>query len=430
MTIENTHARTGAVPGSHAESYLLELGCGLCDAGLPADTLQQTCPADARPLLARYDLDQARRELDRDALERRTPSLWQWAELLPVRDPAHRLSLSEGGTPLLALPAYGERVGLRRLLAKDEGRNPTGAFKARGMAVAVSRARELGATVLSAPSAGNAGAALAAYAARGGLDAIVAMPMDAPASAITGAVRHGARVLLVDGLINDAGALLRALAPETGAFDLSTLKEPYRVEGKKTMGLELALQLGWRLPDVIVYPTGGGTGLVGMWKAFAELEALGWIGPERPRMVSVQSTGCAPITRAFEAGERFAEPWQDARTIAAGVRVPVAIGDFLILDALRESGGTAVSVTDEEILVEEDAIARIEGLDVSHEAAATLAGVRRLVGQRLIQPDEEVVVFLTGSGLLEERERTALQSVAPEDLAAARRILAQAGSGG
>jgi threonine synthase len=334
------------------------------------------------------------------------------------------VTLGEGGTPLLELPRYGERAGLARLLGKDEGRNPTGAFKARGMAAAVSRARELGARVLSAPSAGNAGAALAAYAARAGLEAIVAMPADAPPSAITGAARHGARVILVDGLINDCGALLRSLAPETGAFDLSTLKEPYRVEGKKTMGLELAAQLGWRLPDVIVYPTGGGTGLVGMWKAFGELEALGWIGSERPRMISVQSTGCAPITRAFHSGERFAEPWPNASTVAGGMRVPVAIGDFLILDAIRESGGTAISVTDDEMLAEEEAIAGLEGLDVSHEAAATLAGARRLAQERLVEADEEVVVFLTGSGLLEGRPTPVLPSIAPDDLDGARRILA------
>jgi len=299
----------------------------------PADGLMGLDPADGRPLLARYDLERAGATLTREALAvRRTGGLWRWAELLPVRDPAHRLHLGEGSTPLLAGPRLGTELGVPGLLVKAEGLNPTGSFKARGMAAAVSRAAELGATGLVAPSAGNAGGALAAYGAAAGLPVTVVMPSDVPAVNREEALATGARVLLLDGLIDECGAVARRIAEATGAFDVSTLKEPYRVEGKKTMGLELAEDLGWTLPDAIVYPTGGGTGLVGMWKAFEELEALGLIGSERPRMASVQAEGCAPIVRAFETtGARTAERWEGAATRAGGLRVPAAVGDILIL---------------------------------------------------------------------------------------------------
>src|SRR5215218_5062431 len=364
-----------------------------------ADRLAGLDPADGRPLLARYDLERAAATLTRDALSaRRAGGLWRWAELLPVRDPAHRIHLGEGATPLLAAPRLGRELGLPGLRVKAEGLNPTGSFKARGMAAAVSRAAELGATALTAPSAGNAGGALAAYGAAAGLPVTVVMPSDVPAVNREEARAMGARVLLHDGLIDECGAIAREIAAETGAFDVSTLKEPYRVEGKKTMGLELAEDLGWRLPDVIVYPTGGGTGLVGMWKAFAELEALGLIGQERPRMVAAQAEGCAPIVRAHEAGERFAEPFENAETRAAGIRVPSAVGDFLILQALRESGGTAVAVDEGSIAGMQLVAGRLGAGYVSPESAAALAALPELRDRGEVARDEEVVVFDCGIG--------------------------------
>jgi threonine synthase len=352
-------------------------------------------------LFARYDLDRAASVLRPEVLITRSASLWRYAELLPVRDPARVVSLGEGWTPLIAAPRLGQATGCRRLLVKDEGLNPTGSFKARGMAVAVSRAVELGGRALATPSAGNAGTAMSAYAARAGVDAFVFMPRDAPRSNQALTAAFGARLFLVDGLIGDCGRVVRREGPSRGWIDLSTLREPYRAEGKKTLGYELAEQLGWQLPDVIVYPTGGGTGIVGMWKAFDELERLGWIGSSRPRMVSVQAEGCAPIARAFRAGAESAEPWRDARTIAAGLRVPAAIGDYLILGSLRASGGTAVTVSDQEIESAMRRSARIEGLLLSSEAAATLAGLERLLAQRLVDPSERIVLFLTATGLLE-----------------------------
>jgi threonine synthase len=363
-------------------------------------------PLDERPLLARYDLAAAATGLTREALARRQRGgMWRWAELLPVRNGVNVVHPGEGSTPLLSAPRLGRALGLDRLMVKSEGLNPTGSFKARGMAAAVSRARELGARSFIAPSAGNAAGALAAYGAAAGLPVTVLMPTDVPAANIEEALVCDARVLLVDGLISDCGRLAGLIAEETGAFDVSTLKEPYRVEGKKTMGLELAEDLGrldphgrWRLPDVVVYPTGGGTGLVGMWKAFDELEVMGLIGPERPRMVAVQTTGCAPIVRAFDAGERFAEPWVGATTRAGGIRVPGAVGDFLILDALRDSGGTAVAV--EEAAVDEHQLlaGRYGAGYVSPETGAVFAAIRALVGSDWIDPEELVVAFDTGIG--------------------------------
>ena len=364
-----------------------------------ADQLIGLDPADGRPLLARYDLERAGATLTREALAaRRAGGLWRWAELLPVRDPEHRLHLGEGATPLLHAPRLGRELGVPGLRIKAEGLNPTGSFKARGMAAAVSRAAELGATALVAPSAGNAGGALAAYGAAAGLPVTVVMPRDVPAVNRDEAAVMGARVLLHDGLIDECGAVAREIAAETGAFDVSTLKEPYRVEGKKTMGLELAEDLGWALPDVVVYPTGGGTGLVGMWKAFAELEALGLIGSERPRMVSVQAEGCAPIVRAFETGAETAERWEGAATRAGGLRVPAAVGDKLILAALRESGGTAIAVSEEALTEAQGLAGRLMGSYVAPESGAALAAVRALVERGDVGAAENVVVFDCGIG--------------------------------
>jgi threonine synthase len=381
---------------------------GSCLAGLEgslsgrtyqADSLIGLDPADGRPLLARYDLGQVAESLDRESLaSRRGGGLWRWRELLPVRDWACVATLGEGGCPLLPVPRLGSALGLRDLRLKAESLNPTGSFKARGMAVAVSRAVELGARHLVTPSAGNAGGALAAYAARAGVSATVVMPVDAPAANQDEVVIAGGTLLLLDGLISDCGRLAALLAKELGAFDLSTLKEPYRLEGKKTMGYELAEDLDWELPDVVVYPTGGGTGLVGMWKAFAELEQLGLISSRRPRLVSVQAEGCAPIVRAFAAGERFATLWRGAKTAAAGLRVPGALGDFLILDAIRASGGTALSVTEREIFAMQGLVATRTGLFSGLETAAAVAALPHLLDSGAISAGERVVVFDTGSG--------------------------------
>ena len=380
-------------------STLTHLEGSLSGKRYPADGLMGLDPADRRPLLARYDIEKAALTLTAESLaERRSGGLWRWSELLPVRYRNNIVYLGEGDTPLLPQPRLGEALGVPRLATKAEGLNPTGSFKARGMAVAVSRAVELGATSFTAPSAGNAAGALAAYGAAAGAKVTVLTPVDATPVNRQEVLAMGARLILVEGLISDCGKISTALAGKIGAFDVSTLKEPYRVEGKKTMGFELAEQHGWRLPDVIVYPTGGGTGLVGMWKAFAELEALGLIGPHRPRMVSVQAEGCAPIVRAFEAGERFAVPWQDARTRASGIRVPSAVGDFLILDSLRESGGTAVAVAEDSISEMQTFAGRLGTGYVSPESAAALAAVPILRERGEIERDEEVVVFDCGIG--------------------------------
>ncbi len=364
-----------------------------------AEALHNLDPADGRPLLARYDLERAAATLTREAIAaRRTGGLWRWRELLPVADPARRLHLGEGGTPLLPAPRLGEALGAPGLLVKAEGLNPTGSFKARGMAAAVSRAAELGATALVAPSAGNAGGALAAYGAAAGLPVTVVMPRDVPSVNRDEALAMGARVLLLDGLIDECGAIARRIAAEEGAFDVSTLREPYRVEGKKTMGLELAEDLGWRLPDAIVYPTGGGTGLIGMWKGFDELEALELIGGDRPRMVAVQAEGCAPIVRAFERGERRAERWEGAATRAGGLRVPAAVGDTLILDALRASGGTAITVSEEALTEAQGLAGRLMGSYVAPESGAAFAAVRALRERGDLGGGEEVVVFDCGIG--------------------------------
>lgn len=375
------------------------LECPECGRTTAADRLQTFCRACDSPWLARYDLDAVRRTVDRDALAHRPRGIWRWAELLPVQDAHYRLTLGEGDTPLLPAPRLGERLGLPHLFLKDESQNPTGTFKARGLVMAVARGVELGVQAFVIPTAGNAGGALAAYAARAGRPAHVLMPRDAPRINQAEVRAAGADLRLVDGLISDAGRQARTLAQRHGWFDVSTFKEPYRVEGKKTMGLEVAEAFGWSLPEVIIYPTGGGTGLVGMWKAFQELEALGWIAGPKPRMVSVQASGCAPIVRAFEQGAERATPWEHAETVAAGLRVPSVFADRLILRALRESGGTAVAVSDQAIRQAQRLLAHSEGVFAAPEGAATVAAARQLAQQGWLHPAERVVLFITGSGL-------------------------------
>jgi threonine synthase len=325
--------------------------------------------------------------------------MWRWFELLPVTDASNVVTLGEGSTPLLPAARLASELGVRQLYVKEEGLNPTGSFKARGISAAVSKAKELGVQRVAIPSAGNAAGALAAYGARAGMEVWAFMPEDTPETIKREAFVYGANVNLVRGLINDAGRIVRENTEAFGWFDVSTLKEPYRAEGKKTMGLELAEQLDWNLPDALIYPTGGGTGIVGMWKAFDELEALGWIDSKRPRMISVQAEGCAPIVRAFQEGKRTAETWTNATTIAPGIRVPAAVADYLILDAVNDSGGTAVAVSDEEILASMSQMARLEGIFAAPEGAATLAGYKKLLSSGVLKPDESVVLFNTGTGL-------------------------------
>jgi threonine synthase len=380
------------------KSFLSHLECGLCGERLDADSLWNLCPKCQKPLLACYDLEAARAAVSSASLASREPTMWRYRELLPVRDDAFKLCLGEGFTPLFRAVRLEREVGHAPLYVKDEGLNPTGSFKARGLAAAVSRAFELGVRAVSIPTAGNAGCAMSAYAALAGLEAHVFMPGDVPRPFINECRVLGAQVTLIDGLITDCGKAAREGVEKHGRFDVSTLKEPYRIEGKKTMGYEVAEQMGWSLPDVIIYPTGGGTGLVGMWKAFAEMAELGWIGPERPRMVTVQSDGCAPMVKAFREGKEFAEPWPNARTIADGMRVPAAVGDFLILRALRESGGTAVAVSDAEILDATCRLGRTTGIWPAPEGGATLAALLRLKRDGWVRDGESVVLFNTGNG--------------------------------
>ena len=380
-------------------SFLSHLECALCSKQLEADHLWNLCPACGKPLLARYDLGRASRAITREVIAGREADLWRYRELLPVRDPRHVLCLGEGFTPLVHATRLGQAVGFDNLFIKDEGLNPTASFKARGLSVAVSRARELGVKAVSIPSAGNAASAMSAYAALAGMQAHVFMPCDVPPLFVAECRALGAQITLVDGLITDCGRVAAEGVRQFGRFDVSTLKEPYRLEGKKTMGYELAEQMGWSLPDIIIYPTGGGTGLIGMWKAFDEMRGLGWIGPKLPRMVTVQSEGCAPIVKAFHEGREFAEPWQGAKTVADGLRVPSAVGDFLILRALRESGGTAVAVPDEEMIEAAMLIGRTQGIFACPEGAATLVAFQHLQSQGWIGDEETVVLLNTGSGL-------------------------------
>jgi len=380
------------------KSLLDHLQCTACERRYSADDLHTVCPDCGRVLFARYDLDAARGLAPR-VLEGRPTTMWRYAELMPVRDQANVVTLGEGMTPLLRAARLGRIYGFERLFIKDEGLNPTGSFKARGMSAALSRAKELGVTIAAAPSAGNAAGALAAYGAAAGIETTVIIPADAPAINKLESSVCGARVYLVKGLISDAARILQAAGPKRGWFDVSTLKEPYRVEGKKTMGLEIAEQFNWQLPDAIIYPTGGGTGLIGMWKAFDELEQLGWIGAARPKMISVQAAGCAPIVRPFAENKAVSEVWTDAQTVAAGLRVPHPFADYLILRTIRESGGTAISVSDAEIIAAMHEMARTEGLFACPEGAATLVAFKRLAASGLLRPEERVVLLNTGSGL-------------------------------
>ncbi len=377
-------------------SFVTHLEAAIDGTRLPADCVQ-TLHKD-RPLWVRYDLEAVRRVTSPDRLAVRAPTMWRYRELLPVPEGVSPVTLGEGMTPLLPAPRLGPKLGLDDLWIKDESQLPTGSFKSRGLAMAVTMAKHFGLSRLAIPTAGNAGGALAAYAARAGLEAFVFMPRDTPVVNQMECVLAGARVYLVDGWITDCGAIVRNGKDAVGWFDLSTLKEPYRLEGKKTMGLELAEQFDWTLPDVIVYPTGGGTGLIGMWKAFKELALLGWLKTERmPRMISVQSDGCAPIVQAFEADRRFAEPWANPRTCASGLCVPAAVGDFMILDAVRESSGCAVAVPEDRIAREMPRASAAEGIAFCPEAAACILAVEQLSRDGRIRPHERVVVFNTGS---------------------------------
>jgi threonine synthase len=379
--------------------HVKNLECSACHREYDARRLHNVCTECGKPLLVRYDLKRIAKFLARQTLFGRRADLWRYRELLPVRREDNIVTLGEGWTPLLHAKSLGQSLGMSELHVKDESLNPTQSFKARGMSVAVSMAKELGARKLAAPSAGNAAGALAAYGAHAGIAVYLFMPRDTPRANIVECEVAGAHVTLIDGLITDCGAEVARRKESEGWFDVSTLKEPYRVEGKKTLGYEIAEQFGWTLPDVIVYPTGGGTGLVGMWKAFDEMQQLGWIGEKRPRMVTVQAAGCAPIVRAFEAGESFAAPIEKATTVAAGLRVPKAIGDFLILNAIRESGGTAIAVTDDELIEGAKQLARTEGIFAAPEGGACVPAVRKLLERGDIKPDEKVVLFNTGSGI-------------------------------
>jgi threonine synthase len=379
--------------------FLSHLECSACGLRHEWSRLQNVCTSCQKPLFAIIDLDAAKRVLTRTALATREKSLWRYRELLPLPAGIEAVSLGEGGTPLLRAARFGDAVGSSQLWIKDESQNPTQSFKARGMAVAVSMAKHLGATKLAVPSAGNAGGALAAYAVRAGLEAHIFMPRDTPRANIIECRELGAHLTLIDGLITDCGTEIAKRKRVEGWFDMSTLKEPYRVEGKKTLGYELAEQLDWQLPDVILYPTGGGTGLIGMWKAFDEMEELGWIGKKRPRMFSVQAIGCAPIVRAFANGDFIAAEVPDAHTCASGLRVPKAIGDFLILNILRQSNGGAIAVEDEEMIRVTREVGSREGLFVSPEGAACFAALQSLSSAGKIASDERVVVFNTGSGI-------------------------------
>jgi threonine synthase len=381
------------------KTFLTHLECTSCGLRHEWSSLQNLCTACSKPLFPKYDLAAVGRALTRESLATREKSLWRYREVLPLPMEVEPVTLGEGGTPLLPASRFGKQFGLTNLWVKDEAQNPTQSFKARGMATAVSMAKHLGATKLAVPTAGNAGGALAAYAGRGGLEAHIFMPSDTPRANVIECRELGAHVTLIDGLITDCGAEIAKRKAAEGWFEMSTLKEPYRVEGKKTLGYELAEQLNWQLPDVILYPTGGGTGLIGMWKAFEEMETLGWIGSKRPRMFTVQASGCAPIVRAFEAGEKAAAEFPNAHTCASGLRVPKAVGDFLMLQILRESGGGVIAIDDAEMIQVTREVGAAEGIFVAPEGAACFAALRSLCVSGKISPEERVVIFNTGSGI-------------------------------
>jgi threonine synthase len=381
-------------------SYITDLSCSACGKVFSANEVNTYCRDCQAPLLSNYDLEAVRSHIDRDELHKRVKGMWRWHEILPVREPDNVVTLGEGDSALLHLPNLGGELGLTRLFVKDESSNPTGTFKARGISAAISKAKELGIRKVIIPTAGNAGGAMAAYAARAGLKAHIFMPKDTPQANIQESRMAGAEVVLVDGLISEAAGMAGKKAREEGWFDLSTFKEPYRVEGKKIMGYELAETFGWALPDVIIYPTGGGTGLVGMWKAFQELEALGWLDKTKhPRMVAVQAEGCAPVVKAFEGHKVFCDFWLNAHTLASGLRVPKSFADNLILTDLYDSHGTAVSVSDEAIQASQHQLGKAEGIFAAPEGAATLAALEQLIREKWVQPDESIVLFNTGSGL-------------------------------
>ena len=381
-------------------SFLSHLECSGCGEKYNHAETNTFCPNCQSPLLSRYDLESARQHVDREAVTRRKKGMWRWHELLPVINIENQVFLGEGDTALLPLPHLEKELRLAHLYVKDESSNPTGSFKARGLAAAISKAKELGVKKVIIPTAGNAGGAMAAYAARAGLRAHIFMPKDTPFANIEESRMAGAEVTLVDGLISDAAGMAGEKARTEGWFDVSTFKEPYRVEGKKIMGYEVAEAFDWQLPDVIIYPTGGGTGLVGMWKAFDELEALGWLEKtKRPRMVSVQADGCAPVVKSFEAGASFCDFWTNAHTLASGLRVPKSFADHLILQDIYESHGTAIAVSDESILEAQRHLAATEGIFAAPEGAATLAALKELINQGWVDSEERIVLFNTGSGL-------------------------------
>jgi threonine synthase len=380
-------------------SQLTHLQCSKCGEHYDADQVQTVCKKCGKPLFARYDLERAKETLNKRELVGRVSSMWRYREILPVRRSENIVTLGEGWTPLTTTRRLGESLGLKNLLVKDEGIIPTGSFKARGLSAAISKAKELGVKRVALPSAGNAAGAVAAYGARAGLEVYVFMPEDAPKVNAVESDVVGGKVVLVKGLISDAGKLVKDGAQEMGWFNVATLGEPYRVEGKKTMGLEVAEQLDWELPDVIIYPTGGGTGIIGMWKVFDELEQMGWIGSERPRMVSVQAEGCSPIVKAYREGKEESQFFEGAHTVAAGLRVPKALGDFLILKAVKESKGSAIAVSDEELMTDVRLISRLEGIFACPEGAATISALRKMVEAGEVDRSERVVLYNTGSGL-------------------------------
>ncbi|CAN5860402.1 threonine synthase [soil metagenome] len=378
---------------------MTHLECARCQRSYDADAVAHLCECGS-PLLVRYDLERAGARLDPGVLAGRSNSdFWRLHEVLPLRDPANAVSLGESVTPLLEVSTLGAEVGIPHLMLKDEGLNPTGTFKARGAVTGVSRAKELGVKVIAMPTNGNAGGAWASYGARAGIEVVLCMPTDAPPLSVVEADAAGATASMVRGQISDAGAMIAAQTPEHGWYEAATLKEPYRIEGKKVMGYEIAEQLGWRLPDAIVYPTGGGVGLIGIYKAFLEMQQLGWIDDPLPKLICVQAEGCAPIVRAFEAGADTSQPWPDAQTVAQGIRVPKALGDFLVLAAVRATGGTAVAVSDEPIRDAMRTIARSEGLFICPEGAANVVALPALLERGALDPDDRVVLLNTGCGL-------------------------------
>jgi threonine synthase len=377
---------------------ITHLECSLCGKRREAGQVHNLCECGG-PLLVRYDLDKVRQSWNREWIPNGPSSMWRYAPVLPVSKPAAMTTLGEGMTPLIETRRLGKRLGARDLWVKDEGVNPTGSFKARGLSCAISMCVELGLTKVAIPSAGNAAGAMAAYAAAAGIEAHIFMPRDVPQSNYIECCAAGAKVTLVDGLISDCGKIVASRKDAEGWFDVSTLKEPYRIEGKKTMGYELAEQFRWQLPDVIFYPCGGGVGLIGMWKAFAEMEALGWIGAQRPKMIAVQAEGCAPIVRAFEEGKSSSEFFEHAQTVASGLRVPKALGDFLVLDAVRRSAGTAIAVSDDEMISAAIELASDEGIFAAPEGGACVAALKKLLATGFLKPEERIVIYNTGSGL-------------------------------